>query len=289
MEAKYCHKLSGDKVQCDLCPHNCVIAPGGTGFCHVRRNIDGMLIADTYRRPAAIHVDPIEKKPLSAYRPGSQTFSIGTLGCNLGCEFCQNESLSRHGMESAPDLPEISPREIVRMAKEYLCESIALTYNEPTVFIEYAIELAEAARKAGLGTVLVTNGYINDIPRRDLYSLIDAANIDIKGFGNFYQDLCAGTLEPVLESCRVFKKELGGHLELTNLLIPGFNDSQESIIALLDWVADQLGKDTPIHFSGYFPAGGFQAPPTPNQTLYHARELALDRGFSDIILGNLRT
>ncbi len=288
MEARYYHSLPNGNIQCDLCPHNCIIAPDKVGFCRVRRHVGGKLIAETYRRPAALQVDPIEKKPLAFYRPGTKTFSVGTMGCNLGCQFCQNDFLSRHGMEAVGQLPEVSPEEIVRMALESHCESVALTYNEPTVFIEYGMEIARAAREHGLGTVLVSNGYINPEPRRDFYRLIDAANIDVKGFGEFYPKLCCGTLAPVLESCRVFKKEFGGHLEITNLVIPGCNDSDESIRALLEWVERELGHDTPIHFSGYFPAGGFQQPPTPANTLYRARKLANDLGFPNVLLGNLR-
>ncbi len=288
-EASYYRRMNEGRVQCDLCPRSCVIGPDSVGFCRVRRNSGGTLIAETYRHPATVHVDPIEKKPLAFYRPGSKTFSIGTLGCNLGCQFCQNDTLSRHGLnEIKTPLLEVSPAKIVKMAQEYHCESIALTYNEPTVFIEYALEIYREARKTGLGTVLVSNGYISPRPRQDLYGLVDAANIDIKGFGGFYPKLCAGTLQPVLESCRYFKRECRGHLEITNLLIPGDNDSDDAIRQLLDWAASELGTDTPIHFSGYFPAGGYHAPPTPAGTLYHARELAKSYGFTRVLLGNLR-
>ncbi len=287
MEAKYYHFLDEGQIRCDLCPRNCVIPPETVGFCHVRRNIGGKLVAETYRRPAALQIDPIEKKPLSCYRPGTLTFSVGTYGCNLGCKFCQNDHLARHGLDEALDLPEVPPEKIVELARKYGCESVALTYNEPTVFFEYAMEIVTAAREAGLGTVLVSNGYINPVPRRELYPLIEAANIDIKGDADFYRDYCSGHPEPVWESCRIFKKEYGGHLELTNLLIPGGNDTDHQIAALLDRIAEQLGADTPIHFSAYHPAGGFHAPPTPPPTLYRARDLARERGFSRIQLGNL--
>ena len=287
MEAQFYRPGREGGVVCELCPRYCEIPPGKHGFCRVRKNNGGILIAETYRHPAALQVDPIEKKPLAFYRPGSRTFSVGTFGCNLGCRFCQNDELSRHGVEGLPDSREIAPDEIIRLAREYGCESVALTYNEPTVFFEYAFEIAQLARQSGLGTVLVSNGFINPEPRRKLYPLIDAANIDVKGFGDFYPALCSGELSPVLESCHCFKHDLGGHLEITNLLIPGFNDSDESINALLAWAASALGTDTPIHFSAYFPAGGFSAPPTPAATLYHARALAEQHGFSRIRLGNL--
>lgn len=276
-------------VVCDLCPHHCVIAEARVGRCQVRANRGQKLYSLVYGHPAAIQIDPIEKKPLSGYKPGSATFSIGTFGCNLSCAFCQNDHLSRHGSSRCSESPFVAPQVLVASALKHGCESVAFTYNEPTVFIEYAIDIAKAARATGLGTVLVSNGFIESEPRSDLYPLIDAANIDIKGMSeDFYQTLCGGKLQTVLDSCIYFKKECNGHLEITNLLIPGYNDQRNMIQRLLDFVAEYLGTDTPIHFSAYFPAGGFTAPATPPESLYMARDMALDVGFSHVILGNLR-
>ena len=286
--ARFFERLEGNQVRCDLCPHHCHITPGRSGLCRVRRNVDGTLIADTYGRPATLHVDPIEKKPLHDYLPGSRTFSIGTFGCNLSCNFCQNDDLSRNGGDRQRNLPYLAPDAIISLAQRHGCRSVAFTYNEPIVFIEYMLDVARLARAAGLGTVLVSNGYINAEPRRELFPLIDAANIDIKGFSDeFYASLCGAKLAPVLESCRDFKRTFGGHLELTNLLIPNRNDAPAMIKALLTWVADVLGADTPLHFSAYSPRGGFTEPPTPPQTVLQAASLARSRGFTHVYTGNI--
>ncbi len=288
VECSFYQQLEDGTAHCRLCPHNCLIAEGETGICQVRRNVGGKLIAESFGHPAAVAVDPIEKKPFGWFRPGTKTFSVGTFGCNLGCRFCQNDSLSRRGCGGNQPAQYLAPRRIIELAIEHGCETIAFTYNEPTVFIEYAMATAHLARIAGLGTVLVSNGYINPEPRAEFYPLIDAANIDLKGNGDFYRELCGGKLEPVLESCVYFKQECNGHLELTTLVIPGCNDRDEMVEALLDCVAERLGADTPMHFSAYFPAGGFTAPPTPATTLYRIRELALAKGFTRIKLGNIK-
>lgn len=246
-------------------------------------------MAETYGRLAALQVDPIEKKPLACYLPGSKTFSIGTYGCNLTCKFCQNYHLSRAGAERERELNFVEPAAVIDLAISTGCRSVAFTYNEPTVFIEYMIDVAKLARQAGLGTVLVSNGYISKAPRADLYPLMDAANIDIKAFDDdFYTLICGGKLQPVLESCRYFKREVGGHLEITNLIIPNRNDSPERIQALLNWIGTELGKDTPIHFSAYFPTGGFTEPPTPASAVYLAETMAKKAGFTRVRVGNVR-
>lgn len=286
--ALYSARLENGVAGCGLCPRRCRIAPGKTGACHVRKNVEGTLIAETYGRPAAVHVDPIEKKPLAWYLPGSKTFSIGTYGCNFTCAFCQNHGLSRNGYNAGQDLPFVEPAQIITLAKRHGCASVAFTYNEPTMFIEYMLDIARLAKAAGLGTVLVSNGYISPAPRADLYPLIDAANIDIKGFSEtFYSTLCGASLVPVLESCRYYQRDVGGHLEITNLLIPNRNDSVEMIDALLNWIAVELGLDTPIHFSAYFPTGGFSEPPTPATTVCRAAALAAKRGFTRVKTGNI--
>ena len=286
--AMFFTRLADGVAACGLCPRACRIPPGGVGACHVRRNEGGALVADSYGRPAALQIDPVEKKPLAAYLPGTSTFSIGTFGCNLSCAFCQNHHLSRQGGALQRAQAAVEPEAVVAMARRAGCRSVAFTYNEPTVFIEYAIDIARLARAAGLGTVLVSNGFISPAPRAALYPLIDAANIDVKGFSEaFYSSLCGGSLAPVLESCRCFKRDVCGHLEITNLLIPNRNDSPAMIQALLDWMADAVGRDTPIHFSAYRPMGGFAEPPTPAATVHRA--VATDRamGFAHVVTGNI--
>jgi len=288
-QAHYYRSGENGTVICELCPHHCVIAEAKFGRCQVRCNRGQKLYSLVYGHPVAIQIDPIEKKPLSCYKPGSSTFSIGTFGCNLSCAFCQNDHLARHGNNRCCEYPFVAPQTLVDSALKHGCESIAFTYNEPTVFIEYAIDIANIARKAGLGTVLVSNGFIESKPRADLYPLIDAANIDIKGMSEeFYHTLCGGGLQTVLDSCIYYKKECGGHLEITNLLIPGYNDQIAMIRKLIDFVIEYLGDDTPLHFSAYFPAGGFTAPATPRETLFIARDMALTAGIKYVKLGNLR-
>lgn len=288
ISSQYYQPMAEQAVCCTLCPHACVIKPGQTGLCRVRMNRAGELFSLVYGHPAALQVDPIEKKPLACWKSGSRTYSVGTFGCNLSCRFCQNDSLSRSGSDRSREYPWLEPSQIIDLARRNACESVAFTYNEPTVFQEYAVAIAKEARAAGLGTVLVSNGWINPEPRQELYQLIDAANIDIKGFSEkFYRSLCGASLGVVLDSCRYLRHESGSHLEVTNLVIPGYNDDSALILALLDWIGENLGVDTPVHFSAYFPAGGFMAPPTPPATLFQIRDLALQRGFSRVHLGNL--
>ncbi|MDD3694773.1 MAG: AmmeMemoRadiSam system radical SAM enzyme [Lentisphaeria bacterium] len=285
----YFEPLGKGELRCTLCPRQCRIKPGDLGRCLVRRNVAGRLQSLVYGHPAALQVDPIEKKPLHHWKPGSRTFSLGTFGCNMSCLYCQNEHLSRSGSQRQQEYSYLSPADIVRLAKLKNCASIAFTYNEPTVFQEYALHIAKEAKKAGLGTVLVSNGWIMPEARQELYEYIDAANIDIKAFSEeFYRKLCGASLADVLESCRHLRHVSKSHLEITNLVIPGYNDEPELIVKLLDWVGQELGKDTPLHFSAYYPAGGFEAPPTSPHTLRRIENRAKERGFSRISLGNLR-
>lgn len=287
--ARYHTRQSGEAVRCELCPRHCVIAAGGTGWCKVRSNENGELLSLAYGRPAAVAIDPIEKKPLMNFLPGTQTFSLGTFGCNLDCCFCQNSSLSHGVYNSHGDWRVLAPHEAVSLALANGCESISFTYNEPTVWIEYAMETARFARNSGLKTVLVSNGFIEPGPAREFYPLIDAANIDVKGFSDeFYQSMCGGSLEPVKTACEIFKNEAGGHLELTNLVIPGKNDSPEMLEAYLDWVEMKLGKETPLHFNAYFPAYHYrQSPRTPPSLLRAFGARAQERGFVNVRLGNI--
>ena len=275
------------KVKCRLCPHNCVISNGHTGYCAVRENRGGQLFSIAYGRPVAVHVDPIEKKPLARFMPGTSTFSFGTFGCNLGCLFCQNDSLSRGRYESPGNYDFVKPERIVELAQGYNSDSISFTYNEPTVFAEYAIDVARLARDAGLPRVLVSNGYITREAANDFYPLIDAANIDMKGFSeDFYREMTSSHLQPALDSIKLLYT-LGKHLEITTLIIPEKNDSIEMLNNWLDWVEQNLDKTVPLHFSAYHPCYKYFAPPTPRETLLAIRRQAQARGFSEVFLGNI--
>ena len=288
--ARWWTEKENGSVQCQLCPRSCTIAPGNAGYCGVRCNQDGVLVSTAYGLPAALQVDPIEKKPLRHYLPGTRTFSVGTFGCNLGCIFCQNDHLSRGNFSSVRrDWKFYEPEKLVRLAVQHNCRSIAFTYNEPAVWAEYAVETFRLARKSGIGTVLVTNGFISPAAAEDLYPLTDAAKIDVKGFSEaFYQEMCNGSLAPVLAACEYFYRDLQKHLEITNLVIPGKNSSPEMIEALFDWAESRLSRDVPIHFSAYFPAYKYNGSPrTPREMLFDIRSRAVERGFTRVYLGNI--
>ncbi len=274
-------------VRCNLCPRFCRIKPGWTGFCGVRANIGGRLGSVAYGHPVSVNIDPIEKKPLARFMPGSRTFSIGTFGCNLSCSFCQNDSLSR-GHYDLKSLPRyVAPEDVIELALRHGCQSVSYTYNEPTVFAEYAVDTAALASANGLKNVLVSNGYITPEAADALYPLIDAANIDMKGFSEeFYRSLCGASLEPVLNSIRRLY-ESGKHIEITNLVIPGHNDGEPMIHAWFDWVEKHLDKDVPLHFSAYHPAYRMRVERTPRETLFKIRQYGEDRGFTSIFLGNI--
>ncbi len=288
-KAEFQSSLPGKAVRCGLCPRRCTIAEGKSGYCGVRRNEGGILRSLAYGHPVALQIDPIEKKPLCQFLPGSRTYSIGTFGCNLGCLFCQNSELSRGEYDPGDLGEEVKPEWLVADAVRNGCESIAFTYNEPTVFAEYALEIARCAHRAGLKTVLVSNGFITPEAAETLYPEIDAANFDMKGFSEtFYKELCGGSLEPVLEAFRIFRRH-GGHAEYTTLILPGKNDSLEMTDAWLDWVETHLDREVPLHFTAYHPAYRYHAsPPTPPALLRTIREHAIRRGFPNIYLGNIR-
>ena len=289
-QARWWRPLDNRQVECLLCPRQCIINDGNCGFCKVRENRHGTLYSLSYGRPVAVHVDPIEKKPLAEFMPGSLTFSIGTFGCNLNCIFCQNWTLSRGDYTRHPTASQgqFTPSQIVELAKRNRCASIAFTYNEPTVFAEYVIDTAELAHQAGLATVLVSNGYIAQTARNELYRVIDAANIDMKGFSEqFYSTMTGTTLSPVLDSIKELYS-LGKHLEITNLVIPNKNASDAMIGNWLDWVEEYLDKNVPLHFSAFHPDYKFtQATATPAETLRHIQAMAHKRGFTSIYLGNI--
>ncbi len=275
------------RVTCTICPKRCRIPPGHSGECRVRINRDGVLVASTYGRPCAVHVDPMEKKPLFHFFPGEPILSIGTAGCNLHCKNCQNAEISQGNPEDVPsyDLP---PAEVPALASQHGCRHVAYTYTEPLVSYEYTSECCKAARGAGLRNVLVTAGYINEEPLRALLPFVDAANVDIKGFSDaFYRDVCSATLEPVLRTVRVMG-EMGVHVEVTNLVIPTLNDSPDLVRQLCDWLAANAGPEVPLHFSRFFPYFRMtHLPPTPAETLLQAREIARQAGLKHVYVGNI--
>jgi pyruvate formate lyase activating enzyme len=285
--AEHWKKLGNGLIECTLCPRHCRIAENKRGACFGRRRIGDELIAETYGLACGLAVDPIEKKPLYHFLPGSHTLSFGTVGCNLTCGFCQNYHLSRPGrLEGRP----ASPEQIAEAALAHGCKSVAFTYNEPTVFFEYAIDTAKACHQRGLKTVAVTNGWIEPEPRKEFYAHMDAANVDLKAFtDNFYNQLCGATLQPVLDTLLYINQETKVHLEVTTLLIPGQNDSPAEIDAMTKWAVANLGPDVPWHFSAYRPTSEWgEAPPTPIETLLQAESIAKSNGLEHIHLGNIR-
>ncbi|MBW2999411.1 AmmeMemoRadiSam system radical SAM enzyme [Candidatus Woesearchaeota archaeon] len=286
-EAMFYEKKKDKIVQCHLCPHNCVIAEGKTGNCRVRKNSKGKLYSLVYGNPCTTYVDPIEKKPLYHFMPGTNIFSIATVGCNLHCKHCQNWEISQTGPEdSSMKLP---PEEVVAMAVESGCQSIAYTYTEPTIFYEYVYDIARIAKQKGLKNVMVTNGYINPEPLKKLYPLIDAANVDLKGFTEkFYREVCGATLQPVLETLKALSEMPNVWLEATNLIIPTKNDDPKKIKEMCEWIKENLGVDVPLHFSRFFPYYKLtDLPPTPADILFKARKIALDVGMHYVYIGNL--
>ncbi|RLF90107.1 AmmeMemoRadiSam system radical SAM enzyme [Thermococci archaeon] len=288
-EAKYWEPLDGKKVRCHLCPLNCIINEGKRGSCRVRVNINGKLYALNYGKVSSIALDPIEKKPLFHFWPGSCAFSIGTVGCNMHCKHCQNWEISQAD-ESFPYLQDATPEAIVRLAKHYECESIAYTYNEPTIWYEFVLDTAKLAKKEGLNNILVTNGYINEEPFRELAPYIDAMNIDIKAFNDRFYMKIAGVPsgDPSRKVAEIAKNEFGIHVELTYLIIPTLNDRDEEIRNFARWVVNNLGDDTPVHFSRFFPHYKLlHLPPTPVETLEKAYKIAREEGLKFVYLGNV--
>ncbi|MEN7972843.1 MAG: AmmeMemoRadiSam system radical SAM enzyme [Verrucomicrobiota bacterium] len=274
------------RIECDLCPRHCRMADGQHGLCNIRQREGDQLLAAAYGRACGLAIDPIEKKPLYHYLPGSSVLSFGTTGCNLTCAFCQNYHLSRcEEIEGT----RIGPEEIAKAAVQCGCESVAFTYNEPTVFFEYAIDTAKACHERGLKTVAVTNGWIEPEPRAEFFAHMDAANVDLKAFTDrFYKKLCGATLQPVLDTLVHIRHETDTWLECTTLLIPSWNDSPAEIDALTKWVVANLGPDIPWHFSAYRPTPQWdEAPPTPLEILLQAESIAKVNGIRNIHLGNV--
>ncbi|PKK85880.1 MAG: AmmeMemoRadiSam system radical SAM enzyme [Thermoplasmata archaeon HGW-Thermoplasmata-1] len=274
------------KVRCLLCAHNCVIAPGKCGICGVRENRDGELYSLIYGLASSVGVDPIEKKPLFHFHPGSRVLSFGTAGCNFRCPHCQNWEISQCGPEELR-LQEIMPAEAVEMAKRHRCEGMAWTYNEPAIWHEYALDSMKLAKEAGLYTVYVTNGYINEKPLREIAPYLDAANVDVKGFSDeFYKEIAGARLMPVLKTCKLMK-ELNIHLEVTYLVIPTKNDSADEMRRFCEWVANELGTEVPVHFSAFHPDYKLASLPiTPSGKLKEAHEIGRAAGLKYLYLGN---
>ena len=282
-EALYYEKLDGGRVRCKLCPHSCTIADGKTGLCRVRRNEGGTLYSLMYGQVTSVAMDPVEKKPLYHFYPGRAILSVGTVGCNLGCLFCQNYTISQ--MEAATRA--LTSEEVVQAAVAQDSIGIAYTYNEPFIWFEYVLETAKLAREKGLKNVLVTNGFVQQEPLKELLPYVDALNVDIKSIRpEFYKKICRGQLEPVLETCKTAVKSV--HVEVTNLIIPGHNDSDEDFEKLAGWIAENLGRQTPTHLSAYFPCYKMTAPPTPLSTLEHAYDIFATH-LDYVYLGNVRS
>lgn len=287
-EALYYKKLKNNLVKCELCPRFCTITPDNRGLCGVRENVKGKLYSLIYARPCAMHVDPIEKKPLFHFMPGARAFSIATIGCNFFCGFCQNWQISKAdagNMEKKYE--ELEPEKVIELCKENNCDIMSYTYTEPTIFYEYMLDIAKLARKQGIKNTIVSNGYINEEPLKELCKVIDGANIDLKAFTNeFYEKVCKGTLEPVLNTLKILKTE-GVWLEVTNLVVPGLNDDFKKIEEMCKWISKELGKDVPLHFSRFHPDYKMtDAEPTPMETLEKAKQIA-EKYLDYVYVGNI--
>jgi len=277
------------KVQCQLCPKQCLIEPGQSGECRVRINIDGTLRTVVYGYPCSIHIDPIEKKPLFHFLPGTNILSLATIGCNLHCKNCQNWEISQANPEDS-EAAFCPPTRLIELTKRYHCPSLAYTYTDPIVYYEYTYDTAKLAKADNIRNVLVTAGYINEEPWKELLKYVDAANIDLKGISDdFYRRICSGTLKPVQQAL-VLAKGSGILVEVTNLIIPTLNDKPEQIRQLTGWVKANLGADTPLHFSGFSPRYQMRhLPPTSLKTLETARQIGVSEGLDYVYIGNLRS
>ncbi|MCP3964274.1 MAG: AmmeMemoRadiSam system radical SAM enzyme [bacterium] len=285
---KYWHVLDNGRVQCDLCPRFCKLREGQRGLCFVRGCLDGEIVLTTYGRSSGFCIDPIEKKPLNHFLPGTPILSFGTAGCNLACKFCQNWDISKsREIDTLAD--EATPETLARAAESLNCRSVAFTYNDPVIFLEYAVDVARACRERGVHAVAVTAGEICPEPRRELYRHMDAANVDLKAFTErFYRTVCGASLAPVLETLEYLKLETEVWLEITTLLIPGENDSDGELDAMTRWVVDHLGPDVPMHFTAFHPDYKMlDKPRTPPATLTRARRIALGNGVRYAYTGNV--
>ncbi len=282
------HRLADGRVQCDLCPRHCRLRPGQRAFCFIRQRVDDDIVLTGYGKATGFCIDPIEKKPLNHFYPGSSVLSFGTAGCNLGCKFCQNWDISKaREVEALSDLA--TPEQIASAARQAGCRSVAFTYNDPVIFAEYAIDTAQACRRLGIGTVAVTSGYVTQQARSDFFEHIDAVNVDLKAFtDHFYESLCFAKLGPVLETLKYLRNETSVWLEVTTLLIPGQNDSEQEVDQLSRWCARELGPEVPLHFTAFHPDYRMvDTPRTPSATLERARRQAKAHGLHHVYTGNV--
>jgi pyruvate formate lyase activating enzyme len=285
---RWWHKLDDGRVQCDLCPRDCRLHEGQRGACFVRARVGDAMVLTTYGRSSGFCIDPIEKKPLNHFLPGTAVLSFGTAGCNLACKFCQNWDISKsRDMDRLMDAA--TPEAIARAAVQSGCRSVAFTYNDPVIFAEYAIDTAVACREAGIFSVAVTAGYISPAPRREFYAAMDAANVDLKGFtDDFYVKLTGARLAPVLDTLVYLEHETEVWFEITTLLIPGKNDSQAEVREMSKWIYRELGPDVPLHFTAFHPDFKMMdLPATPAATLTGARRIAIDEGLNYVYTGNV--
>lgn len=284
----YWHVLDDGRVQCDLCPRECKLHAGQRGLCFVRANVDKQIVLTTYGRSSGYCIDPIEKKPLNHFLPGTPVLSFGTAGCNLACKFCQNWDISK-SRELDTLMDSASPETIASAAEKLNCKSVAYTYNDPVIFHEYAIDVAKACRERNIKSVAVTAGYISPEPRVEFFKYMDAANVDLKAFTeDFYWKVTGSHLQPILESIEYIHKETNVWMELTTLMIPGYNDSEKEINEMTQWVMEKLGPDVPMHFTAFHPDYKLMdAPGTPLSTLQKAREIAIKNGIHHAYTGNV--
>ena len=288
VRGRYWHKLPDGRIQCDICPRFCKLKEGQRGLCYVRGRESDAIRLYTYGRSSGFCIDPIEKKPLNHFLPGTPVLSFGTAGCNLTCKFCQNWDISK-AREDDRLMDRASPEMLAKAAAETGCRSVAFTYNDPVIFLEYAVDVAKACREKGIRTVAVSAGYMTAEPRKEFYRFMDAANIDLKAFSEgFYKKLCTGQLQAVLETLEYIHHETETWLEITTLLIPGENDSNKEIEALSSWVMERLGADVPLLFTAFHPDYKMRdKPPTPPSTLTRAREIAGKLGLRYVYTGNV--
>lgn len=285
--ARWWTPRSDGRIECQLCPRRCKLADGQRGFCFVRQRAGNRLVLSTYGRTSGIAIDPIEKKPLYHFLPGTRVLSFGTAGCNLGCRFCQNWSISK-ATELDRTTATASPAQIAAMAQRNDCPSVAFTYNDPVIFAEYAIDVAQACRAHGIHPVAVTAGYLTPDARPSFFDAMDAANVDLKAFSErFYRRLCYGQLGPVLDTLIYLRRQTSVWLEVTTLLIPGENDSDAELERMTDWFAGHLGSDVPWHFTAYHPDYKLAAPPTPLATVKRAQAIARSKGIKYAYTGNV--
>jgi pyruvate formate lyase activating enzyme len=285
---KHWHRVEDGRLQCDVCPRGCRLRDGQRGFCFVRAREGDEIVLTTYGRSSGFCVDPVEKKPLNHFLPGTSVLSFGTAGCNLGCRFCQNWDISKsREIDTLADAA--SPEAIAQAAQRLGCASVAFTYNDPVIFMEYAMDVADACHERGVKAVAVTAGYMCAEPRAEFYEHMDAANVDLKGYTErFYAGTCSGHLQPVLETLEYLRHETDVWLEITNLIIPGLNDSPDEIDGMTTWIAERLGNDVPLHFTAFHPDYKLRdRPATPPETLTRARSIARANGLRFVYTGNV--